>query len=411
MRRALQRRLIVTAMIAVTVLLAAVLGVVNGANWVLERQRSGRMLALLGESGGRPEFPRPEGPRPFWAEPISEDMALAALFFVVRLDGEGRPVFTDVSHIASVTREQAEEYAAAARQLGRQEGKTDGFRYRFFPGRGGGETAVFLSVAGQTRSILTVLALSLGAGAVCWGLMLLLVAALSRRAVAPIAESMERQKRFVTDAGHELKTPLAIILASTDALELHSGPSKWSRSIRAQAVRLDGLTRNLLTLARMEEGAGRRVQEVDLTALAENTADAFSPAAALREIRLEKDIQPQVRLRADPEHMERLLSILLDNGVRYTDPGGEILVRLRGEAGKAVLQVENTCAQPPEGDPERLFDRFYRGDGARTQSGGGYGIGLSAARAIAEAQGGSITAAYGKNGRVVFTAALQRERS
>ena len=247
---------------------------------------------------------------------------------------------------------------------------------------------------------------SAGMGLLCWLGTLLLVVLLSHRAIAPLARSMEKQRQFVTNAGHEIKTPLAIIQANTDAMELHQGPSKWSQNIRVQTLRLTGLMENLLTLARMDEVKAPPAQRVELSSLAQEVCQSFREGAAQRNIQMEEAIAPDIVLQANREQMVQLLSILLDNGIKYTEPGGKLALSLQKEGKKVRLRVRNGPTQIPEGDLSRMFDRFFRGDLARTQKGGGYGIGLSAAQAIVGAWGGTITATVEGKNTMVFTVAF-----
>ena len=240
--------------------------------------------------------------------------------------------------------------------------------------------------------------------------MLLFVILLSKKAILPIAENIEKQKQFVTDAGHEIKTPLAIIMANTDAMELHNGENKWSRNIREQTVRLNGLMQNLLALAKMDEGAVKLPSsDILLSSLLEEILPAFYEPAALKEIIIEENIQPNIIMHGNRDSMSRLITILLDNAVKYTSKQGNIIIYLERKEGVITLSIKNTCDMLPEVDPEKLFDRFYRGDSARTQKSGGYGIGLSAARAIAESQKGSITASYEEN-QIIFTVELKNSK-
>lgn len=235
--------------------------------------------------------------------------------------------------------------------------------------------------------------------------MLLLVIFLSRRAIRPIVENMEKQKQFVTNAGHEIKTPLAIIQSNTEALELFQGESKWSRNIKDQTLRLSGLMGNLLALARMDEGTGQaHPTDVDLTGLTEAALRGFAQPMEARGLTLRADIQADVVLRADPAQMEQLLSLLLDNAVKYADQGGTVWVSLARLEKKVRLSEQNTCETLPQVPAEKLFDRFYRADAARTQKNGGYGIGLAVARSIAQANGGTLRAEYLPPDRVDFTA-------
>ncbi len=168
------------------------------------------------------------------------------------------------ARISTVTEDEAVEYAESAAAAGDASGREGRFRYRIAPSRDGrGSVAVFLDVSADERSMLIVAVLSLLAGAACWLAALLAAVLLSRRATRPIAESMERQKQFITDAGHEIKTPLAIIRANADALELHQGESRWSRNIQRQTERMDELMKRLLTLARLDEGGAAKLVEME----------------------------------------------------------------------------------------------------------------------------------------------------
>lgn len=231
----------------------------------------------------------------------------------------------------------------------------------------------------------------MGAGIFGWLLMLLLVILLSKKTIAPVARSIEKQKQFVTNAGHEIKTPLAIILANTDAMELHNGENKWSKNIRAQTLRLSGLMQNLLMLAKMDESSAKLPMcSFDISTAAEDTVNAFTEPAALKGVMIEQDIQKGLNLNGNRDSIIQLMTVLLDNAVKYTESGGTIRAKLSGNDKNIALSIANTCE--PIDHPEKLFDRFYRGDSARTQKNGGYGIGLSVAQAIAELHKGTITA-------------------
>lgn len=239
--------------------------------------------------------------------------------------------------------------------------------------------------------------------------MLLLVIFLSRRAIRPIAENIQKQRQFVTDAGHEIKTPLAIILANTDAMELHNGENKWSRNIRSQVVRLNGLMQNLLTLARAdEEKKIVNPEYFDLSDLLENLLASFEEPMRTKELVLQKDIHTDTLLCANKDQIASLLSVLIDNAVKYSAANGTVSICLTNSEKRVALHIENECEALPPCAPSQLFDRFYRADTARTQKNGGYGIGLSAAKAIVEAYRGEITAQYLSQNRIVFTICLPK---
>ena len=444
MTKTLQKRFVFSSMLAITILLAILLGVINIANTVLVQQQTKKNLQMIsgydGEIGNLdfdregtgeqlpekpdgepPEMPsdssmvppeKPEGEPP--EMPRGRDAAadydtfMSSNFFVVRLDSGKAVTYVDVSHVGSVSEEEAGTLAIEVLEKGGSEGRTANYRYRVTDSRVNGETTVvFLDVSGQNASCLRVLLISAGIGILCWFLMLLIVWRISGRAVRPIAENIEKQKQFITNAGHDLKTPLAIIKANAEAMELYNGENKWSRNIKMQTDRLSELMNRLLLLSRMDENSEKPERtEFSLSGLAEQFAEDFAEAFENRKITVEKEISPEVTVLADKGQTEQLLSILLDNAVKYTEEGGQVRISLRKDAGRAVLELENTCTEIPQVPPERLFDRFYRSDSARTQKNGGFGIGLAVAKAICEANEGSITASYLTPPGVKFTVIL-----
>lgn len=412
MIKTLQKKFILTAMLAISILLVVLLGAINVVNAGMVNQQTEFTLNMLVKKATDKAPPRdsmealqnqqePKEPD----LPKKEDVTMSSRYFWVCMDSSGVIVETDMSHISSVTEDEAKEMAQKAAEQDADSGRLEGFRYTIQSTHDEqGSVAVFLDTTTQVYSMLRVLGLSVVIGLLCWLLMLVLVILLSKRAILPIARSMEKQRQFVTDAGHEIKTPLAIILANTDAMELHLGKNKWSKNIREQTMRLNGLMQNLLTLARMDENSAA-FPSADFSAahLLEESLHPFYEAAALKGIVIETDIQPDVMLHANRDNMARLISILMDNAVKYADAGGQIHVLLKKSNKTVVFQVKNTCAELPKEEPEKLFDRFYRGDSARTQKNGGYGIGLSAARAIAKSNRGSIAAEYENQNTIVFT--------
>ena len=240
--------------------------------------------------------------------------------------------------------------------------------------------------------------------------MLFLTILLSKKAIKPIAANMERQKQFVTDAGHEIKTPLAIIMANTDALELHYGENKYSKNIRSQIFRLKDLTQDLLALAKMEESVEKRITEsFSIATLTEESLNQFEESILAKEITLYKNIQSNLIMNSDKDKVQRLLLILLDNATKYTPEKGRIEVYLFQENKQINYVVSNTAENLDKLDTEKVFDRFYRADDARNQKSGGYGIGLSVARAIVQSLKGSITVQKQGDNKLIFVIKLPLE--
>ena len=431
MIRTLQKKFVITAMIAVTVLLLVVLGALNVFNAVSNIRQAEFLLDDLGRQAAF--FPRTDGqalpppaasgePEPasgvqaplgsgvpgasdrgrrhgFLDEPMDDNMRMSALYFVADLDGQGHVIGTDISHIASVTEEEAASLALGL-DVSRTSGTAGSYRYKVFPRPEGGYRIVFLDSGTRRNAVLRVALLSLLLGSVSWLLMLALVIALSRRAIRPIAENMERQRQFVTDAGHELKTPVAIILANVEAMEMRGGENKYSRNIRSQAGRLGELMKNLLTLARVDEySVLEQPQHIDFSALCREVFLPFREAAELKDIRFTAGLTDGLALAGDRALLSQLCSILADNAVKYCPEHGEILITLRSENHRVCLRVSNTVTEVP--DLNRIFDRFYRADSSRNQKSGGFGIGLSAAQAIARLHKAELTAGYDHDDRLL----------
>ncbi len=417
MIKTLQRKFVFTSMLAVSVLLLLLLGAINLVNILIVGNQVDRTLEMIAAHRGDPGNFLPEladapgdelGPRPpqiSMREPKSEyDTFMSSNFFLVQFDRGGRVVYVDASRTSIVTEAEAAALAADVYEKRQARGKAGRYRFCMTDNPdGSGASVVFLDTYREIVSYVRVLLLSGGAGLIFWGLMLLLVMLLSKRAIQPIAESMEKQKQFVTNAGHEIKTPLAIIQSNTEAMELYQGESKWSRNIKEQTLRLSGLMQNLLLLSRMDEGILQgKAAGFSLDQLLESTLQGFLQPLEAKGISLKTEIWPELFVYADPAHVEQVLSILLDNAIKYTNAGGRLEIAAWRKDSQTCLRLENTCEELPAAPPDKLFDRFYRADAARTQKGGGYGIGLSAARALLEVNRGSIRAQYKEPNKVCF---------
>ena len=407
MIKTLQKKFIITAMTAITVLLVILLGAINIINIVTVSGETEQTIRVISENEGdfgklKPptQDRKPEPPQGNMNGRKNEyDTFMSSNFFVVCFDSDVNVLKTDVSRTSTVSEDEARELARKIVDSGKTDGKTGKYRFKITSSSDGGTVAVFLDTSNEMLSYLRVLALSASVGLICWGLMLVFVILLSKKAIRPIAENIEKQKQFITNAGHEIKTPIAIIRANTDAMELYNGENKWSRNIKDQTERLGGLMNDLLFLARMDENTGKVVTaEFCVSEVLEKEIGDFRQSAENKDIDFSDDIASGVMLTADRAQIEQLFSIMLDNAVKYTDNGGEISVKLEKTERHKKIYFFNTCSEVPDSDPEKLFDRFYRGDKARTQKNGGYGIGLSVARSIVEANKGVISAKYTDNG-------------
>ncbi|MCC2258420.1 HAMP domain-containing sensor histidine kinase [Intestinimonas aquisgranensis] len=364
--------------------------------------------AIVSNDGVFPDFEPDDhrGPsqRLPYGEIITEETQFSTRFFTVWLDGEKQILRINMDAVSSISRDDVKEYVQKALKEGRERGWVSDYRYRILE-TGQGATVVFvngsMNWAVTTRLLVTAFLVLLGSAL----LILLLTVLLSKRVVRPVAESYEKQKQFITDANHELKTPLTLILSNLDIVEAELGQNEWLDDIRSEGERMGLMINQLVALSRMDESQAHMVRSAfDLSAAVEDTVSEFQPLAAERGKKLQTSIEPGIRYEGDEGLIRRLASILMDNAMKYCDEGGEIRVEVC-QHRHPVLIVENTYAQVDQLELDRLFDRFYRADKARTFS-GSFGVGLSIAQSIVRSHRGSIHA-YRKGNIIGFRAELK----
>lgn len=323
--------------------------------------------------------------------------------FLIWLDEEENLLRLD-NGMPGVTESRAEELAREAAEEGRDKGWVSDYRYRRIAGEG--ET-LYVFVDGSlnrsvsNRLLFTAFLVLLGSAV----LILTLTVLFSKRVVRPVADSYEKQKQFITDANHELKTPLTLILSNLDIVESELGKSEWLDDIRSEGERMGLLINQMVTLSRMDESENQLLSaRFDLTNVVTDAVAEFQPLADERGLSLWVKLEPGLQYQGDKELIHRLVAILMDNAVKYCDPDGTIRVELFRRR-HPVLLVENDYAAVDSLQLDRLFDRFYRADKARTFS-GSFGVGLSIARSILRSHHGSISA-YRREGIIGFRADLK----
>ena len=339
--------------------------------------------------------------------PFGPETAFSTRFFVLRYTGGGSLVRAELDKIAAVTEDDVDEYLAAALRHGTGYGYYSGYKFLVTDDGEGRYSAIFLDCYQALRTVRTVAVWSLAADAMCILLVFALVVLLSRKAIDPVVRSAERQKQFITDASHELKTPITVIAASLRVLELDVGKQKWIDKAMAQTEKLTALVNSLVTLSRMdEETSPLKAEDFSVSDAVSETAESFRDFAASRGHALTVSVEPDLTYRGDEYAVRQLVSILLDNAVKYALPDTPITVSLERARRGVVLRTVNRCEPSAELDASKLFDRFYRADPSRSAETGGFGIGLSIARGIAEGHHGSISAKV--TGDVIeFTAELR----
>lgn len=330
-------------------------------------------------------------------------------YFTVVISG-GQVVDINTARIAAVGTKRASRIASELYSKGWTSGFSGSYRYTATV-QGEETTYVFVDCSRELASFHSFLGASVAISCIGWLAVLAIVTVASGAVIRPMVESYSKQKRFITDASHEIKTPLAVIDAANEVQEIESGESEWTQSIHEQVARLTALTERLVFLARMDEGsAGFTMAAIDLSEAVQKAAAPFESVAVSRGKRLSMSIASGVRAHADAAAVAQVVELLLDNATRYASEGSVIELSLRAVSrgagkGAAELDVSNAVDELPEGDLDRLFDRFYRADVSRSSKTGGSGVGLSVVRAIAEAHGGSA-AVSGHDHQITFTVRL-----
>ena len=405
----LRRKFILIAMGAVTLVMIMMCLSINIINFLTTDSDLEKTLQVLYDNQGTmPQFPGGKpGERP--GGPFTVETAYSTRYFVLRYSEDGTLDSADMRHIAAVSEEDAGRYLDIALKHGEGFGYTEG-SYKYYVARvgEGRYMAIFLDCAQELRSFRTFALASLAVVIACIVLVLVLVLLLSKRAIDPVVRSAERQKQFITDAGHELKTPLTVITTSLKVLEMEVGRQKWIDKARAQTDKMTELVNDLVILSRLDEEKPPISKcRFDVSGAVLEAADSFRASAEAQGHALELNIVPGLTYHGDEYAVRQLVSILLDNAIKYTDAGCPIQLSLCAAAKGVLLKTQNACAGIEPEELDKLFDRFYRADKARTrQEGGGFGVGLSIARSIVEAHRGTIQADCPARGIIRFTAVL-----
>lgn len=406
MIKTLKRRFVIFTMTAVTCLLVFIVLAINSLNWMMLERQSDMVLETLVDADGifqQMDFNRP----PPFSRPLDMDRMRASRFFTVRSDFSGNIMDVNIDQISAIDKETAKSYALEVLKTDDTSGRVHGYKFAVKQ-IGLGQLMFFMDTSEQSENFRIVLFASTVIAVLCWLVLFIIVILLSGKVIRPVLVGMEKQKQFITNAGHEMKTPLAIIQSNNDTMALIHGENKYNVHIRNQTKRLNVLMSNLLTLAKLDEEIPLPTEMVNISEVANDLLPVYMEDAQAHNLRFDVQIEPDIVIQTNKDSFRQMLTILLDNALKYTLDSGCIRLSLTRDGKHIQIIEENTCDPSLEPDPERLFERFYRGDAARTQKkeSSGYGIGLSAARAICENFGGKLTAEYSSAESIRFTARI-----
>ena len=408
MIKKLRRKLVITSMVSLLLVLLVIEGIVGVLSYRKIVTDADRILNILEQNDGK--FPEmiheeqgqiPEGKPGKVQEDdkkimgkVSAEMPYESRFFSVVLNNDGEIVNADTGKIASIDTSTAMEYAQTVWKTGKTHGFMEDYRYLVCEyGMDSKVQIIFLDRERELSNFNNLIVTGLGVTTLGLGAVFVLMVFLSAYITKPFVENYEKQKRFITDAGHELKTPLTIIDADAEVLEMDLGENEWLSDIQNQTKRLADLTNDLILLSRMEESrTAMTMVDFPFSDMVEETVNTYQSLAKTQNKILTSEITPMISICGDEKALSRLVTILLDNAVKYSGDGGRIKVCLEKERKRIRLSVYNTTESISREQLDHLFDRFYRADSSRNSQTGGYGLGLSIAAATVEAHKGKIVA-------------------
>ena len=409
----LRRKFLILAFAAVVLILAGALGLINGITYMKMRSEVNTLLTAIVQNDGIMPSHQPGTSTESWlSDPEwyneTPEFAHQTRYFSVIMDESGEIRRLNLSNISAFNELQALEIARSLADSTQSQGlfknKRASYCYSVTPRTDGGKLVVVMDCTRDVGAVDAFMRYSLRFGLVCVLLYMLVLMFLSNYAIRPFVENVASQKRFITNAGHELKTPIAIISANAEALELISGKSQWTDNILFQVKRVTRLINELIMLAKMGEKNERELKKetMDISHTFTEVVQSFAPVVEGEKKKLVTEIQPDILAETDPKYLYEIFTILLDNAAKYCDDGGTIRARLETHGKQGFrAQVSNDYKNGAGVDYSHFFERFYRGDESHNSKKAGYGIGLSMAEEATRLLGGKIQVEY-KDGVITF---------
>lgn len=404
MLKKLRWRFITVAMIAFSTVIIALLLIINISTYSSITHQQDETLQMLTkmETDRKVLFSPDDFPTPPSHRDFSSEFQYMIRFFAVYMNDRNEIVKVNQDYIASISKEDAAYYANHVANSNRTSGYYNNYRY-LITDTSNGEIIIFLNSERELQVLKSLLLSTLGIAICCSIAAFILIAIFSKKAIAPYVRNIETQKRFITDAGHELKTPLTAISTSADVLAMEYENNEWVQNIQHQSGRMSKLIAELITLSRLdEEQPFPNITKFALTEAVWEISEPFSSLAAASGKEYIQHIEDDLILSGDKNAIQQMLSILLDNALKYSNENGKIRLDVYKKRKKIEIVVYNTCPINHIPDLDKIFDRFYRADQSRNQK-DSYGIGLSIAQSIAQNHGGCIKATGNNNTSITFT--------
>ncbi|WP_148880957.1 sensor histidine kinase [Streptococcus sp. Marseille-P7376] len=408
MFRKLRVRFILIASVAVTGILFFLVGALNSVRFLQTTGEIQAVLNILSDNQG--EFPSVQATaQALDNDRISIDTIYQYRYFSAVFNEDGTVYSSNLNNISNLSQEQALKSAKSVVKQHRKNGIfTIGGQYYSYQVTRDAKTKRYLAVVLDSTKYLEdrndFLWVSIRSALYSVIFFIVVISVVSSWAIRPYVRNYEKQKRFITNAGHELKTPLAIISANTELQELMTGENEWTESTKDQVNRLSNLINQMVSLARLEEQPDMALVDVDFSSLVQKVAQDFKSVAEKAGKDYQIRVQDDIHVKASQDELYELISILIDNACKYCDEDGQIFVTLTKakRRKRARLIISNSYADGKNVDYSRFFDRFYREDESHNHKQAGYGIGLSMAESLVNLFKGKIAASY-KKGFISFT--------
>ena len=411
MFRKLKIRFILLASAAIVCILLTMIAVLNSVRFLQTNGEIQAVLNILSANNG--DFPSvEETAESLQNDRITIDTIYQYRYFSVVYKEDKTLYSTNLDHLSNLSKEQALSYANKVIKDSRSSGVFKvGSQFYSYQITQDSKTKRYLLVVLDSTNYLEsrndFFWLSIQLCFYSFIFFVLVVSGFSNFAIRPYIKNYENQKRFITNAGHELKTPLAIISANTELQELMTGENEWTESTKDQVKRLSNLINQMVVLARLEEQPDVTLVDVNFSEVVKKVAGNFKSVIEKAGKKYEIKLQEDIHVKATEDELYELVSILIDNACKYCDDDGQMFVTLtKAKRGKrARLTVANSYADGKNVDYSRFFDRFYREDESHNQKQPGYGIGLSMAESLVRIFKGRIWVSY-KKGLIGFTVLL-----
>ncbi len=397
MIKKLRLRFIIAALLSILFVLSATIAVINISNYIRADREAQQSLDMIVENE---HLDREEG---YSYKPRPGDKRNREHYFTVVLRDDGLPLFTNTDHIFTVSEEEAKELAARVYESGETQGQIDTLRYK--RETFGVEPYIsiyiaFVDVSEKMNSFSDFLRSSIIVSGVSYAVLAAMIIISSHFVFKTSEESYHKQKAFITNASHELKTPLTIINTDVEILRMDHGDNEWTDSITDQVRRLTTMTNQLVTLSRLDEGSMKNypLSVISVDKIAEENINAFKPSFENNGFKFSSEVEKDLTIKGNTYLINELFSIFLDNALKYAKNNGSVNLSVKKNKNKVEIIFSNDI-EDNEVDVDQLFERFYRSP--RSNKKEGSGIGLSIAKEIAELHKAKISASI-KDNKIYF---------